>query len=102
MTGAATVTISSGKLSGLYQAGGQVAVFKGVPMPVLQSASCAGSRPAASPWDGLRPARRYGSPAFQLDPGSGIFMNNLIGGLGYSWLKTGLLKLFLHLYPRSL
>ena len=62
--------------------------------------SCAGSRPSrALPWEGVRRAEKYGPTAFQLEPGSGVFMNALIDGLGHGWLKTGLLKLLLRTIP---
>ena len=100
MTNPPTVTISTGQFSGLYEAAGQVAVFKGVPYarPPVGDLRWKPPQPV-QPWEGVRKAGKYSPTAFQLEPGSGAFMNNLIDGLGYGWLKTGLLKLLLRVIP---
>jgi para-nitrobenzyl esterase len=93
-------TISTGQLSGHYELNGQIAVFKGIPYarPPIGDLRWKPPQPAL-PWQGVRQAVRYGPTAFQLEPASGIFLTNLVEGLGYGWLKIGLLKLLLHVIP---
>jgi para-nitrobenzyl esterase len=100
MTSTPPITISSGQLSGLYEAGGQIAVFKGVPYahPPVGELRWQPPQPAL-PWEGVRKAEKYGPTAFQLEAELGSFMNALIGGMGYGWLKTSLLKILLNNLP---
>ncbi len=100
MTTPPTVSVSTGLLSGHYEAQGQIAVFKGVPYarPPLDDLRWKPPQPPL-PWQGVRKAEKFGPAAFQLDPGSGFFINNLIEGLGYGWAKTRWLKLLYRTLP---
>lgn len=96
------VTISTGKLSGRFEASGQIAVFKGVPYARPPTGELRWRPPQpALPWEGLHRAESYGPTAHQLDPGFGIFMNALIEGMGHGWLKTRLLKALLRILTAS-
>jgi para-nitrobenzyl esterase len=100
MTNTPLVSISAGKLSGRYEAAGQVAVFKGVPyaQPPLGELRWSPPQPPLS-WQGLRKAEQFGPTAIQLDPGQSVFLDALIDGLGYGWLKTRLFKLLVKNLP---
>jgi len=90
------ITISTGQLSGHYEAGGQIAVFKGVPYarPPIGELRWRPPQPAL-PWQGVHKADTFKPVAFQLEAGYGSFIHALIEGQGFSKLKTSLLEIFL-------
>ena len=100
MTSTPPITISTGKLSGRFEAGKRVAVFKGVPYARPPDGELRWKPPQpVLPWQEVRQTVKYGPTAFQLETGLGVFMNALVDGLGYRRLKTRLLKLLLSHLP---
>jgi len=92
---------TTGKVSGLYQDNGQIAVFKGIPYaaPPVGPLRWQPPQPAAA-WEGVRPAEKYGPVAFQLAVGFEEFMAALVEGQGWNGLKTGAVKLLLKVAPK--
>jgi para-nitrobenzyl esterase len=95
------VVTECGQLSGLYEDGGQIAVFKGIPYarPPLVERRWRPPEPAA-PWSGVRPAETFGPRAMQMAAGFDDFMDLYIGLQGWSWLKSKLVKLMVKVAPR--
>ncbi|NJN55650.1 MAG: carboxylesterase family protein [Anaerolineae bacterium] len=75
-TGTPEVTITAGKVRGLYEDREQIAVFKGIPYaaPPVGALRWQPPQPVA-PWEGVRPAESYGPTALQLAVGFEKFMN---------------------------
>lgn len=95
------VRTSGGLVQGLYQDRNQIAVFKGIPYAASPVGPLRWQPPQpVTPWEGVRPAAKYGPTAFQLAVGFEDFMDALVVGQGWSGLKTGGVKLLFKVLPK--
>lgn len=95
------VDTTAGKVSGLYQDNGQMAVFKGIPYaaPPVGPRRWQPPQPV-TPWEGVRRAEAYSPVALQLAVGFEAFMAALVEGQGWNGLKTGVMKLLMKVAPK--
>ena len=91
----------AGKVSGRYEEDNQIAVFKGIPYarPPVGQLRWKPPQPVAS-WDGVRPAESFGSAPVQLEAEFELFLDALVEGQGWGWLKENLVKLLLNFAPQ--
>lgn len=99
------VQTHAGRVAGLYEENGQptgrVAVFKGIPYarPPVGALRWRPPQPV-EPWDGVRKAESFGPAPIQLGAEIELFMDALIEGQGWGWLKRNLVKLLVRFAPQ--
>jgi len=94
------VTIEGGKISGIYEDNGQVAVFKGIPYarPPIEDLRWKPPLPVEQ-WDGVKAAKSFGPMALQLGIDTKTFFNGMVEGQGWGPIRTFCTKLLFVLIP---
>ncbi|MEM7336466.1 MAG: carboxylesterase family protein, partial [Chloroflexota bacterium] len=94
------ISISSGKLQGIYQDKEKIAVFKGIPyaQPPVDDLRWRPPQPVKS-WSGVKEATKFSPMAFQLMAEFEKFIGNLLSGQGWSRLRTMLVGQIFKLLP---
>ena len=96
------VEIQGGKVSGVYEDDGRIAVFKGIPYarPPIGDLRWRPPEPVQS-WNGVREAVKHGPMAWQAASGIHDFFNGLIDGQGWGVLRSTAIKLIFRLMPHG-
>lgn len=97
------VTIDSGRIEGrsVMTKDGELAVFKGIPYaaPPVGDLRWRPPQPVES-WHGVRKAKNYGPTGFMRMKEFDVFIDGIVKGQGFGWLKSYLLKTFVKIAPK--
>lgn len=95
------VKTQSGTVTGYYGREGEIAVFKGIPFarPPVGELRWKPPQPV-TPWSGTLKADKGDVRAIQQEAGFEEFIDLLVEGQGWGWLKTAFVKSFFKLVPR--
>ncbi len=92
--------VKEGKLRGVYEEKGNIAVFKGIPYakPAIGGLRWRPPEPVES-WEGVREAKEHGPMAWQAASMIKEFFNALIDGQGWGSIRTTFVKSLFNLMP---
>lgn len=94
--------IQSCQIQGFWQENNQIAVFKGVPYAQAPVGQLRWQPPQTlQAWTGIRKATKFSPAAWQQEMMIEEFLNNLITGQGWGWLRTNLIKALLKIVPTT-
>ncbi len=93
-------TTKSGQLEGTWQSKESIAVFKGVPFakPPIGNLRWRPPQPVES-WTGIKKATKFGAYAIQQGSFIHAFLDGLVDGQGWGWLRTFFIKTLLKIAP---
>ncbi len=92
--------IEGGKISGVYEEKGNIAVFKGIPYarPPIGDLRWRPPEPV-EPWNGVREAKKHGPMAWQAASMIKEFFNALIDGQGWGIFRSSFIKFLFNIMP---
>ncbi len=90
--------VKEGKLRGVYEEKGNIAVFKGIPYakPAIGGLRWRPPEPVES-WEGVREAKEHGPMAWQAASMIKEFFNGLIDGQGWGFIRAAFVKFLFNL-----